>query len=93
MQLNVCTNQLSAACLLAGAVTGCTTFELEEDGSGGSVRVGAFSSFSSAQDQARRICGLEEGSSFDPIPESPYLPVITHTVHFFSCTESEKDIQ
>ncbi|MQQ10189.1 hypothetical protein GFB49_17105 [Epibacterium sp. SM1979] len=82
-----------AGSLVLAAMAGCTTIEFADGSDSGMVRVGAFSSVETAQKKVRIACGLEEASSFMPIETNSFLPVITHTVHFFSCTEPAKDIQ
>ncbi|SCZ68043.1 hypothetical protein SAMN04488118_107169 [Epibacterium ulvae] len=75
------------------AISGCTAIEFQDGSDSGVVRVGAFSSIETAQKKVRVACGVDKDSSFAPIETNRFLPVITHSVHFFSCTEPAKDIQ
>jgi len=77
--------------LLLAVLAGCTTVEFNEGSGSGIARVGAFSSIETAQKRARVACGLDKDDPFQPIETGQFLPVITHTVHFFKCAEPAKD--
>ena len=86
-------SSIRALVVSTAALGGCTTIDMGEDGAGGIASVGLLSSFETAQEDVKRLCGLDETSSYEPLVFSPYLPVITHTVHAFRCTEPAKDAQ
>ena len=78
---------------LSGLAGCATSIDMNDDKTGGLARVGAFASAEKAQSKVRLACGIDQTSPFEPITLNIGLPAITHVVHPFSCTESEKDTQ
>ena len=74
---------------------GCgVTVDMNEDRNAGLATVGAMASLKTAQHGVCVACGSNEDDAYEPLKATdPYLPAITHTVHPFACTASEKDRQ